>query len=310
MGLARAAIHLLLQEARRRPMSGRVVTLGSQHVYATAEEVESMARGQGVTLRHHDFEPHREPALAARGYVSDRSLLTSLGFTDVVRVDVSSYEACDEILDLNSPETPAALRGEFDLVLDSGTLEHVFDFPAALRHCCRLVRPGGRIIHLTPSSNCVEHGFYSVSPTLFHDFYRANRHEVADLFLCQIPLDLPRGEWEVFDYLNAPLRMIPLGMLDQSIWFTWSVAIAPVQFDDVTPQQGFYEKTWRDADRKGQAESNGDPEGSKADRLLKAVRFSPGLTRVAKGAIDKWRTVVNARRVRRHQLPYPFVGRF
>ncbi|WP_197453390.1 class I SAM-dependent methyltransferase [Caulifigura coniformis] len=291
-------------------MSGRVVTLGSQHVYATAEEVESMARGQGVTLRHHNFEPHREPALAARGFVSDRSLLTSLGFSDIVRVDVSNYEACDEILDLNGPETPPALQGQFDLVLDSGTLEHVFDFPAALRHCCRLVRPGGRIVHLTPSSNCVEHGFYSVSPTLFYDFYRANRHELADLFLCRIPIDLPRGEWQVFDYLNAPLRMIPIGMLDQSIWFTWSVSIAPDRFDDSTPQQGFYEQTWRDADQNDLKDAGGIAEGGKAERLLKAVQFSPGLTRISSSAIGKWRTFVNARRVRRHQLPYPSVGRF
>ncbi len=310
MGLARAAINLLLNEARRRPFVGRVITLGSQHVYATAREVEAMADKQGVELASRDFEPHRVPALAAQGFISDRSLLRSLGFSDIVRVDISAYEECDEILDLNSAETPVALCGQFDLVLDSGTLEHVFDFPAALRHCCRLVRPGGRIIHLTPTSNCVEHGFYSVSPTLFHDFYRANHFEVADLLLCRIPLDLPRGAWDVFDYFHSPLRMIPLGMLDDSIWFTWSVAIASNSTATVIPQQGFYESTWRQAGQPSDSPDQNAGENSKARRLLNAVRFSPLLTRVAKATIEKWRAKVNSSRIRRHQLPYPYVGRF
>lgn len=309
MGLARAAINLLLNEARQRPFAGRVVTLGTQHVYATADEVQGMAREAGVKLASTDFELHQNAGLAARGFVSDRSLLTSLGFSDVVRVDVSNYEHCDELLDLNSSETPSHLQGQFDVVVDSGTIEHVFDLPAALRHGCRLVKPGGRIIHLTPSSNCVEHGFYSVSPTLFQDFYRANGFELADIFLCRIPLDLPRGVWNVYDYLRSPQQMIPLGMLDASIWFTWSVAIAPSRFENVAPQQGFYESTWKQAEGgSGDAAAGSSP--GKAERLLEAVKFSPLLARAAGKAIEGWRSIVNARRVRRHQLPYPFVGRF
>ncbi|HVJ87276.1 MAG TPA: class I SAM-dependent methyltransferase [Caulifigura sp.] len=310
MGLARAAINLLLNESRKRPFTGRVVTLGTQHVYATADEVRAMAHETaGVTLSPDGFEPHQNAGLAARGFVSDRSLLKGLGFSEVLRVDVSGYEHCDELLDLNSPETPEHLRGRFDVVLDSGTIEHVFDLPAALRHCARLVKPGGRVIHLTPSSNCVEHGFYSVSPTLFHDFYKANGFDVADIFLCRTPLDLPRGAWDVYDYLHSPQRMIPLGMLDDSIWFTWSVAIAPATFENVTPQQGFYESTWRQAGNS--EESAAGPEsGTKAGRLLDAVKFSPFLTRAAGSAIEGWRSFVNSRRVRRHQLPYPYVGRF
>lgn len=310
MGLARAAINLLLHEARWRPFGGRVVTLGTQHVYATAEEVKAMAKEAGFALTADEFELHQNAELAGRGFVSDRSLLKSLGFGEVVRVDVSEYEKCDELLDLNAAETPARLSGKFDVVLDSGTIEHVFDLPNALRHGCRLVKPGGRIIHLTPSSNCVEHGFYSVSPTLFHDFYRANGFELADIFLCRIPLDLQRGIWEVYDYLHSPQRMIPLGMLDGAIWFTWSVAIAPARFEDVTPQQGFYESTWKQTGGDSRAASSGFEPGSKARRLLDAVKFSPFLTRAAEGAIERWRAIVNARRVRRHQLPYPSVGRF
>ncbi|OAI51419.1 hypothetical protein AYO47_07150 [Planctomyces sp. SCGC AG-212-M04] len=310
MGLARAAINLLVHETHRRPFSGRIVTLGTQHVYATAEDVRAMAREAGVVLAASALEPHQNAELAAQGFVSDRSLFRSLGFDDVLRLDVSDYEQCDELLDLNAQETPAHLQGKFDVVLDSGTLEHVFDLPAALRHASRMVKPGGRIIHLTPSSNCVEHGFYSVSPTLFHDFYGANGFELADIFLCRGPLDLQRGVWEVYDYLHSPQRLLPLGLLDSSIWLTWSVAIAPARFENVIPQQGFYESTWRQAGEASDRPGSDVEQGSKARRLLDAVKFSPFLTRLAQATIDRWRGIAHAHQVRRHQLPYPMVGRF
>ncbi len=202
MGIPRAAVKLLLDEAVRQRFSGSIVTLGRQHVYVTADEVRRMATERGIVLPHVPEELHREPKLAARGFVSDDCLFGMLGFEKVVRVDYSDYEAPDEILDLNSSQTPAMLERAFDVVLDFGTIEHIFDIAAALRHCCRMVRPGGRIIHLTPSSNCVEHGFFSVSPTLFSDFYSASGFDVDRVLLCRLPGDTARGVWNVYDYLG------------------------------------------------------------------------------------------------------------
>ena len=37
---------------------------------------------------------------------------------------------------------------------------------------------GGEIIHAAPTNNWPNHGFYQLSPTLFHDYYTANGFEV------------------------------------------------------------------------------------------------------------------------------------
>lgn len=313
MGLARAAVNLLLLEASRRPFQGSIVTLGRQHVYLTGNEVREMARQHGVMLRQIPDELHRETHLAAQGFLSDDCLLRMIGFEQITRVDYSDYEAPDEILDLNTPETPNLLRGKFDLVLDTGTIEHVFDIAAALRHCGRMVKPGGRVIHLTPASNCVEHGFHSVSPTLFADFYTASRFEVNRVYLCRIPLDLPRGVWQVYDYLNSP-RFIPLGQLDNQIWFTFAVVTAGEDSAQAIPQQWIYVQTWQRSQEQAVSGGSGmlcsEPPDSRAGRLLQRLEGSPMLTCLAKGLIHRWRGLLDWSRSRSKALPYPFVGRF
>lgn len=313
MGLARAAINLLLHEAARRPFHGSVVTLGRQHVYVTASELRSLAEANGVALKPVPEELHRDPQLAAKLYLSDDCLFRMLGFEEVVRVDYSDYEAPDAILDLNCDSTPPELCGAFDVVLDSGTIEHVFDIAAALRHCCRMTKTDGRVIHLTPSSNCIEHGFHSVSPTLFADFYAASHFQIEKIYLCRIPLDLPRGYWKVFDYLNSP-RFIPLGQLDGKIWFTFCVATATAASSPTTPMQWVYVSTWKKSQPQqcedGLHTAISKPVGSKADRLLQMVKRYPMLSRGATVLIDSWRQLIHWYRTRFKKLPYPYVGRF
>ena len=318
MGLARAAVHLLMTEASRRPFHGSVVTLGRQHVYVTAQETISMAAEHGVRLVPIPPELHREPTLAKRGFVSDDWLFQSLGFVEIVRIDYSDYESSEVILDLNSTETPHELQNRFDLVLDSGTLEHVFDFAAGLRHCVRMVRSGGRVIHLTPSSNCVEHGFFSVSPTLYTDFYAASGFEVNRVWLCEIPIDLPRGVWQAYDYAKASERFISLGQLSGKIWFSFSVATAAQSVTPRIPQQWIYTQTWSNAASGATAntsDSSGNDslsfeDGSRSQSLVKKLAGFPFLQSTAVGMIHRWRKWIHQTRVRNKKLPYPFVGKF
>ena len=317
MGLARAAVHLLMTEAAKRPFVGSVATLGRQHVYLTRDEVSELAARYQVSLRSIPLELHREPILSKQGFVSDDWLLRSLGFDEIVRIDYSDYESCEVILDLNDPSTPANLLQRFDVILDSGTLEHVFDFAAGLRHCVRMVRTGGRVIHLTPASNCVEHGFYSVSPTLYADFYAASGFDVNRVWMCEIPLDLPRGVWNVYDYLGSPERFISLGQLSSQIWFAFSVATAQIGAESRIPQQWIYTQTWANAAKESSELESGAlgqaiqfEAGSRSQKMMAMLNWFPPLQKLARNLILRWRKRVHQARIRKRQIPYPFLGKY
>jgi hypothetical protein len=89
-----------------------------------------------------------------------------LGATSVDSMDNSSYEEATIVHNLNEP-TPASLDGKFDLVYDGGTLEHVFNFPEALRSAMRMVKVGGSFVSQQCFNNMSGHGFYCFGPEVF-----------------------------------------------------------------------------------------------------------------------------------------------
>lgn len=232
MGLGIGHITLLLEEDRRRPFSGSVVTLGRQTVFATADRLARLFAAFGKAW------PQEAP-------VDDITLFRALGFSEVCSVDASDFEAPTHLLNLNEPATPAELCGRFDLVLDGGTLEHVFHLPNALAHMGRMVRDGGRLMHMAPSSNYMDHGFYMFSPTLFHDYYRANGAEVNVARVIRHRPD--GGHWELFDYDPAEWSRIGVGGLDGWAYLLLFCATAPTSpLPAAVPEQGYYVDAWRD----------------------------------------------------------------
>ena len=314
MGLPKAAVNLLLNESLERPFSGSIATLGRQHVYISGAEFQALASLAGVSPVPVEAQLHREPRLRACGYLSDDSLYQMLGFSRSVRIDQSAYEAAEEHLNLNAEETPAALCDAFDVVLDSGTIEHVFNIGQAMSHCLKMTRPGGRIIHLTPTSNAVNHGFYSVSPTLYADFYTAAGCTVEKLWLCQMPRHFERGTWRVYDCRQSDRNWLPLGRLDGSIWFTFTVIRKGIAAEPAVPTQAYYVATWGDDENKisqssGQMED--EPADTRAGQLLRWTSSLPKVRGIAWGLIKRWRTVVEwCRERRRGRVPFPFFGTF
>ena len=86
-----------------------------------------------------------------------------LGLRSLRALDFSDYEGADLIHDLNRP-IPDSLRDRFDLIIDAGTTEHVFDVRQALTNYADMLRVGGRIFHSSPANNRLHHGFYQLSP--------------------------------------------------------------------------------------------------------------------------------------------------
>jgi SAM-dependent methyltransferase len=93
-------------------------------------------------------------------------LLQKIGFSSIQALDASSYQGAEILQDLNQPLKPN-LQESCDCLLDGGSLEHVFDFPTAIRNCASILRPGGLFVTICPVNNWMGHGFYQFSPELF-----------------------------------------------------------------------------------------------------------------------------------------------
>lgn len=137
----------------------RTATLGRQNLYVGIDQVRGF---------HKEYDV---PAAADEGVLSQGGefadgLFKMLGARELISIDASQFEGATWVHDMNDP-IPPEWRGRFDVVFDGGTLEHVFNFPTALKSCMDMVRVGGHLIMQTPANNHCGHGFYQFSPELF-----------------------------------------------------------------------------------------------------------------------------------------------
>lgn len=97
-----------------------------------------------------------------------------LDYSDYVAIDLHGTPAALRH-DLNQP---VDLGRRFDMVIDGGTAEHVFDVCQFFRTCHDLTRPGGLMLHNNPFRGWLDHGFYNFNPTLYWDLAGANGYDV------------------------------------------------------------------------------------------------------------------------------------
>lgn len=244
MALNIHALRLLLHAKREGAKLDRVVTIGRLDVLMTPEEVEA------------EFAAFGEPLAAGEAerliHARDRycePIIERLGAKRVDALDASNYEGANIVHDLNAP-LPDEQNGRYSLLLDGGTLEHVFNFPEALKSCMSLVEVGGHVLFCLPSNNEMGHGFYQFSPELF---FRAlsdeNGFKMKGLYLAPIYRD---GEWlKVEDPATVRQRVGYNGNIDQMGILVFAERVRDLPLFAKPPQQSDYAAAWseRDVDR-------------------------------------------------------------
>jgi SAM-dependent methyltransferase len=263
----------LMMEAARRPFRGRALTLGRMTLHFGLGNVQRAAREFGVALSGNDAEASPFASAARIGGISDVSYLRLLGFSEVSVLDLADCEMPDYRVDLNQ-DVPGGLAGQFDCIIDPGTLEHLFDAPRALRNIAHMLRPGGRSIHLgLPASNNIDHGFYCFSPSFFYEFYASNHFEINAVYLVRARYGRLGTTWDLFAYRPGALRHIQGGDLGRGHWLTFCIATrTPESTCDRIPQQDRGAHAWGAAPRTG-----APPARSLASRIVRgAVRRAIG----------------------------------
>ena len=122
-------------------------------------------------------------------------LFTELGYPPIEAMDFTDAEGAQHIHDLNTP-CPPELRGQFDLVIDGGTTEHIFHIGTALDTCHALLAPGGIFMSFVSCDGWFGHGFFQTGPDVpWRYWHHARGYEMLEVSI------VPR---------KSPLRITPI----------------------------------------------------------------------------------------------------
>ncbi len=247
MGFICGNLRVLLSHRRKGVSFRKTILLGRQQVFLRPSEIEGLAR------EFPEFATQIRSCKPAFGDFSEDWLKTCLGSEVVDSIDASDFEGAtfvhDMNLDIEEANVPEAIVGAYDAVIDSGSLEHIFNVPVALKNCMKLVKPGGFLCLATVANNYCGHGFYQFSPELFFRVLPPeNGFDHLEVLLLSHPfpgaeLSSSQQIYEVKDPFEVGARV---GILTQSPIMIIASAIKSSDVDvfKTFPQQSDYQKRW------------------------------------------------------------------
>jgi hypothetical protein len=212
------------------------LTLGRLNLYATKKDIESCI----------EFFGNNAKAVTDVEFADEycEPLLEILGAQQVDSIDYSDYENPTLVHDLNKP-IPDHLKNKYSAVIDGGTIEHIFNFPAAIKNCMEMLKEGGHYIGVTPVNNLMGHGFYQFSPELYYNiFSKENGFNVVKILVCTQKSNGIYSDW--YEVVNP--RKIKSRVMFTNSLPTYLMVIAQKTGTEAifskTPQQSDYENIW------------------------------------------------------------------
>jgi|GEM_PF-2340583 len=214
---------------------GRLLTLSRYTMNFDAKEFNSVC--QKCKLNAH---------LSYDGIVlDDKRVFAALGFSQIDALDYSNFEGADITHDLNNVDLPAEYCEKYDYVLDGGTLEHVYNVPAALECVYKMLKPNGTFYFDSPVFFGINHGFYNFSPSFFYDYFSTNKYTINNLRLYQGDakrIDAP------FSFLNISMDDLctkDIDVVPGKYYLLWgSVTKTHETTCDAVPQQSIFLSNW------------------------------------------------------------------
>lgn len=254
MGVINGQVTYIAQMCVQHGIHGRVVSLGKQDIFIsfagfcklmsefgladTREgsisfhnpEINEKIQGLIATGKHLNTR-FQNRAVIDFPFITDDLFYTALGFDVIDSIDITSdRDGANIIFDLNDPNISSVISTPYDLVIDSGVMEHVFDVRRVFTHITDLMKIDGFAIHSMPGNNTFDHGFYQFSPTLFRDYYMKNRFDIQDISIFEFlrnayaaPDTSFVSKWNTFrsyPYDPSLMAKYSFGRLGENLYFT------------------------------------------------------------------------------------------
>lgn len=236
MGIDKTTLEFLLDSRKNGMKLKNVITLGRQDLLVEYDVIEDLFCRYNISFTEKSIID-----LYKKDMQFAEPLFEYLGAETCKSIDNSDFEGASIVHDLNN-QVGDELKNQFDTVIDGGTLEHVFNFPQAIKNCMELTKVGGNFISITPTNNYLGHGFYQFGPELLYRiFSEENGFKVKKMIYCENNVD---GLWyEVLDPKMVSHRVETKSMYPSSLMLV-AEKINNTNIFEKIPQQSDYANEW------------------------------------------------------------------
>ena len=121
--------------------------------------------------------------LLSKDNYKTKDYFMSLGFEEYKSIDINgAYESYKFDLNKNILET-YNFNKKYDLVINNGTGEHVFNQYSLFLNFHNLTKVDGIMLNILPFIDWINHGFYNFNPIFFADLAASNNYKIIKISL-------------------------------------------------------------------------------------------------------------------------------
>lgn len=180
--------------------------LGSQTSSIDTNFLEFLIKEQNISSPELIF---RFNELKFKENFTTREYFMALGFDDYFSIDINgAYNSFE--FDLNSDiKNKYDFHNQYDLVINNGTGEHVFNQANLYLNFHNLTKKNGIMLNIVPFIDWINHGFYNYNPIFFADLAASNNYEVINIYLANRnagELELPKENRKILYEQIKPHR--------------------------------------------------------------------------------------------------------
>lgn len=229
-----------LRDLKKLPLKGTILEIGESNWYGDVP-IDALAQD----IYAYGIEHEREGLFRMLSTVVETKPASMLFDIAKIWYQVFFHATPALIIDQGGPNALKLnlndridLDTQYDIVVNFGTIEHIFNVFQFFENFHRWSKVGGYMIHGLPFSGWYDHGFYNFNPTFFWDLARANTY--TNLLTINAVLH--------------PLNLLQLGSREQAIEhfksnpipkdsLIYSFMIKGLDCPFRTPQQYVYDPT-------------------------------------------------------------------
>ena len=121
--------------------------------------------------------------LSSSKFFATEDYFKLVGFKEYKSIDINgAYNSLQFDLNKNISET-YSYNEKYDLVINNGTGEHVFNQYALFLNFHNLTKLNGIMLNILPFIDWINHGFYNFNPIFFADLAASNNYEIIKISL-------------------------------------------------------------------------------------------------------------------------------
>jgi hypothetical protein len=158
-----------------------------------------------------------------------------LQYQSIEAVDLSGTPAAYP-WNLNEPINAQLNQRQFDITLDFGTAEHVFNVYQFFKTVHEATKPSGLMLHGVPFQGWYDHGFYNFQPTFFFDLAEANDYFIHGMFC----MEIEPFRWIPVQSRQDVVAMVQEGQLGKNPMLYTILRKPAVEKPFCAPMQGIY----------------------------------------------------------------------